>query len=433
MTRRLSAAALAASLTALVAGCAGASLVTAPAGSPPPAGAPRAEVEGGPASTDRQVMITYPPGPPSLWAQKTRELETIYRLRTVWSWTLTSLGEQCVVFEVPRGRTVPDIVRRLGADPRVGSIQPIETFETQSQGQGQGGATNDPYAKLQHSAKTLRLDQAHKWSTGRGVRVAVVDTGVDLDHPDLRGRIVVAHNFVDRGEQTFTSDVHGTAVAGVLAAAANDIGIIGVAPQAEILALKACWQQPPGAREAVCNSYTLAKAVDFAIAQGAQVLNFSLAGPPDPLLGRLIGAALGKGISVVAADGGDAAHSFPASLPGVIGIAGLDGLKGGVRVVAGRRSTATLAAPAVDILTTVPHASYDFFSGSSFAAAQVSGIAALLLEKNPRITPAQIAVLIRKTAHPVPGMGLNGAAASIVSQVDACAALSSALGAGGCE
>ena len=415
MTRRLPAAALAA---ALALGC-----VLSCASTPPASAAQRPQDD-----TGRQVMVTYPPGPPSLWAQKTRELETIYRLRTVWSWTLTSLGEQCVVFEVPRNRTVPDIVRRLRADPLVGSIQAIETFETQSQG---GATASDPYAKLQHSAKTLRLGQAHKLATGRGVRVAVVDTGVDLDHPDLRGRIVVAHNFVDRGEQTFTSDVHGTAVTGVLAAAANDIGIVGVAPQAEILALKACWQTPPGAREAVCNSYTLAKAVDFAIAQGAQVLNFSLAGPPDPLLGRLIGAALAKGIAVVAADGGDAAHSFPASLPGVIGIAGLDGLKGGVRAVAGRRSTATLAAPAVDILTTVPHASYDFFSGSSFAAAQVSGIAALLIEKNPRITPAQIDVLIRKTARPVPGV--DGGAASLVSQVDACAALSSSLGAGGCE
>ena len=131
----------------------------------------------------------------------------------------------------------------------------------------------------------------------------------------------------------------------IAATANNDIGIVGVAPGAEIYALKACWQQPPGAREAVCNSYTLAKAVDFAILQGAQVLNFSLAGPPDPLLGRLIGQALSRGIVVVAADGGTAAQGFPASYKGVIGIMGSDDLSGGPTVPAGHGPQATLAAP----------------------------------------------------------------------------------------
>src|SRR6202007_1869763 len=80
-------------------------------------------------------------------------------------------------------------------------------------------------------------------------------------------------------------------------------GLVGVAPQAEVFALKACWQERPGAREAVCDSYTLSKAIDFAISQGAQVLNFSLAGPPDPMIAKLVRAALGRGIVVVAADG----------------------------------------------------------------------------------------------------------------------------------
>ncbi|HET9226472.1 MAG TPA: S8 family serine peptidase, partial [Thermoanaerobaculia bacterium] len=335
----------------------------------------------------------------------TAALAQTYRLRTIYSWTMASLGEQCVVFEVTGGRTAEDVVQRLASDPRVGSVQAIETFEVLAEEK----TWNDPYAHLQHSAEALRLGQAHRWATGKGIKIAVIDTGVDLDHPDLRGRVVKAQSFVDRGERSFTTDFHGTAVAGVIAAAANnEVGIVGVAPQAELYALKACWQQPPGGREAVCNSYTLAKAVDFAITQGAQVLNFSLAGPPDVLLTRLIQAALERGIVVVAAvPSKPDARSFPASLQGVIGISGSD------------PPGKFLIAPAVDILTTVPRGSYDFFSGSSLAAAQVSGVAALLLERNPKLTPAELAALFHKTAR--------------LSHIDACAALVGASGTGSCS
>lgn len=377
-------------LLLLLAGCATAS-APAPEGVAP-------GTTGGP-----QVMVMLAPAPPAILGSNTAALAQTYRLRTVYSWNLASLGEQCVVFEITGGREAGDVARRLASDPRVSSVQTIETFEVLAE-----RPWNDPYVHLQHSAEALHLEQAHRWATGKGVRVAVVDTGVDLDHPDLRGRVVKAQNFVDQGERSFTSDFHGTAVAGVIAAAANnEVGIVGVAPQAQIFALKACWQQPAGAREAVCNSYTLAKAVDFAITQGAQVLNFSLAGPPDVLLTRLIKAALERGIVVVAAAPSKPdARSFPASLQGVIGISG-SGPPGRY-----------LAAPAEDILTTVPRGSYDFFSGSSLAAAQASGVAALLLERNPKLTPSELAALFHKTAR--------------LSQIDACAALASASGTGSC-
>jgi subtilisin family serine protease len=369
---------------------------------------------GAPAGADRQVMVTYAKALPLIWDQTTMALEQRYRLSLVYAWTMESLGEQCVVFEVPPGGSARDLAQQLSRDSRVTLAQTVEVFRTQ------GG---DPYAPLQHASISLRLEQAHRWATGKGVKVAVVDTGVDFDHPDLRERVKRAQNFVDRGERTFTNDIHGTAVAGVIAATANnDVGIAGAAPQAEIYALKACWEQPPGVRQAVCTSYTLAKAVDFAIVQGAQVLNFSLAGPADPLLGKLIDHALAKGIVVVAADGGTSVQDFPASYKGVIGVVGSNDLQGPPTVPPGH-FTATLAAPGVDILTTMPHGTYDLFSGSSAAAAEISGIAALLLEKNPRLTPPEIAAILHKTAHPI--------AADPVGEVDACAAVASLTG-GGC-
>lgn len=395
----------------LLGGCAG-------AGSPAPEG-----LSPGTRPGAQQVMVMLSPAPPALWAQATAELARTYRLRAVYSWTLATLGEQCVVFEV-MGETT-NVMRRLASDPRVESVQPIETYEVLAE-----RPWNDPYAHLQHSAEALHLQQAHRLATGKGVRIAVIDTGVDLDHPDLRGRVVKAQNFVDRGERTFTTDIHGTAMAGVIAAAANnEVGIVGVAPHADIYALKACWQKAPGAREAVCNSYTLAKAVDYAIAQGAHVLNFSLAGPTDPLLARLIRVALERGIAVVAAappaPSGNPSRAFPASLQGVIGISG-----------SGEKSP-FVAAPAVDILTTVPRGSYDFFSGSSLAAAQVSGIVALLLERNPKLTPAQLSDLIRKTARYPNAANADdarqGGAAPAPGLVDACAAVASVAGTGPCS
>lgn len=203
---------------------------------------------------------------------------------------------QCIVFQVPEHRALYEVMTRLAADERVESVQPHHVF------QGLGVLHNDPYAMLQYGVQAVRAHMAQRWATGKGVKIAVVDTGVDTTHPDLHGRIVETANFVDGGEPTFDQDRHGTAVAGVIGArAGNAVGIFGVAPEAEIVAAKACWQRAPEALEAVCSSWTLAKAVDFAVRTGVQVLNLSLAGPPDPLLARLITKAVANGITSVAA------------------------------------------------------------------------------------------------------------------------------------
>jgi subtilisin family serine protease len=374
-----------------------------------------------------RVMVTLAAAPPPIWSQITVDLERTYRLRTVFAWSMQSLGERCIVFEAPSDPPIEGLLRRLASDPRVQIVQRVQRFTTQAVHTASLGVP------LQHSAQALRLAQAHRWATGKGVRVAVIDTGVDIEHPELRGRISKVGNFVDRGgagDRNFVTDIHGTAVAGVIVAAMNaDIGLVGVAPQAQVFALKACWQERPDAREAVCDSYTLAKAIDYAISQGAQVLNFSLAGPPDPLLAKLVAAALARGIVVVAADGPDAARSFPASQAGVLGVAGSDDLQGGMRFPARRLAAGTLAAPGVDILTTVPHGHYDFFSGASFAAAQVSGVVALLLERVPGLTPVQVASLFHRTARPI--RAAPGDAVASIDQIDACAALAASVG-GGC-
>ena len=170
-----------------------------------------------------------------------------------------------------------------------------------------------------------------------------------------------------------------------------------------------------------CSSWTLAKAIDFAIAEHVQVLNLSLSGPPDPLLRRLIvKASSEQSITVVAAvmEREDPALSFPANLSTVIAVIASDS-QGRVRARVGKQPT-LLAAPGVEVLTTVPNGAYDFLSGSSFATAHVSGIVALLLEGNPQLSPQQVKDLLVDTGPPVNG---NDPETASVHYADACAAL----------
>jgi Subtilase family len=397
--------------------------VRAPA--PPAGGVPTADLP----PLERQVMVTLPKGGERQWDRVIADLANVYALRPIYKWTMESVGEPCIVFELPANRSVEEMVERLSSDRRVDIAQPVQLFRVLAE-ETPAAPYNDPYAHLQHGVETLHLAGAHRWATGKGVKVAVVDTGVDLAHPDLAGRVTRASNFVVAGDQAFTSDVHGTAVAGVIAADANNHqGIVGVAPDAELLALKACWQDPPTSRQAVCNSYTLAQAVDAAVKEKARVVNFSLAGPPDPLLARLLETAIDRGAVVVAAADEGEAEGFPASAPGVIAVRAAD-LEGQLRTPPGPgERLPALAAPGVDVLSTVPRGAYDFFTGSSLAAAEVSGVVALLLEKRPDLTAAEIAALLADSARPVgPDAGDAGDPGPAGRLVDACAALGRLLG-----
>jgi subtilisin len=398
-----------------IAGLVVAACASAPAPVPQQAAADAAPPAAAAAGTEGQLLVLLAPAPATLWQRQSAELAGQYKLRQLAAWTVGSLDDTpCVIYQAKPGQDLGQLLRRLAADPRVAVAQPVQRFRVLATAGGKApSGYNDPYAGLQRDVTELALPAAHRVATGRGVKVGIVDTGVDLDHPDLRGRIAGAANYVESGERSFTSDVHGTAVAGILAAAANNqVGIVGVAPGALIYAFKACWQEPAASRQAVCDSYTLARAVDAALGQGVQVLNLSLSGPPDPFLSRLLGAALSRRTLVVAAyDGGQQNGGFPASRDGVLGV-------GGERRPGDAQPSVAkppLVGPAVDVLSTAPRNSYDFFTGSSFAAAHVAGVAALLLERRPGLTAAEVRQLLVGSGR---SLG-NGDA----PRVDPCAAL----------
>jgi Subtilase family len=349
-------------------------------------------------------------GTPARIARVLDAVAADFKLTPVDGWPMRSLGVHCAVFDVEPNAAVGEVIAKLDADERVESVQRMQRFELQ---QSTGRETwDDPYLSLQRSLEDSGITRAHRWSTGKGVRISVIDTGIDVKHPDLRGQAVDVRNFISDDDSA--ADRHGTAVAGVIASVAgNQQGIVGVAPGARLLALQACTQRNAEGRGS-CTTFSLARALDHAITANSDVLNLSLGGPSDPLIARLLAKAMERDIVVVAARGdGKPVAAFPASLPGVIAV-------GSVPAGTGR-----LIAPGQDVLTLVPPDGYDYLSGSSMAAAHVTGIVALLLERVPSLHASSVERLLVRTSRPL-GRDVTGSP-RVVSACDALAEVSGAV------
>lgn len=340
-----------------------------------------------------------------------REVAQEYGLHEVTAWPIAVLKLHCAVLRIPADGTREELLARLSQDRRIRLAQPMNGFTPRAD-------YNDPYLNLQRGFRSIDAADAQQWSRGEDVRVAIVDTGLDAQHPDFGGRVVVQRNFVDRDAARFAQDRHGTAVAGVISAAANNsLGIVGIAPRVQIVALKACWQQDAHGDTARCNSLTLAQALAAAIDERAQIVNLSLTGPRDPLLNSLVAAGAGRGILYVGAAPGDgAADGFPGGAPGVIPVDMSE---------TGKARSGVLRAPGREVVTLVPGGHYDFVSGPSLATAHVSGAIALLLARNRKLDRGEIYTLL---AHSAQG-GAEGHAASI----NACRALAEMLPQASCS
>ena len=306
-----------------------------------------------------------------------------YQLREERGWLINSLSIYCVLLGIPDGLVVADVMQQLREDKRVESVQTMVSYSVQ------GESYNDPYFELQSQNSREHIANLHRETTGKGVKIVVIDTGADIHHPELKPQISAVENFVDNNSQRFRADIHGTAVAGIIAAQPNnELGIVGLSPDADVSVLKACWQLQNSTSKAHCNSFTVASAISHAIDSGADIINMSLAGPEDPLVARLVAQALKQDILVVAADPGDAAIGYPARLPGVIGVCPEPPDTNERRLLIHLNSAS--------VLTTAPDGGFDFFSGSSMSAAKVSALAALMKEKQPNLKPLQLLAWLKQ-------------------------------------
>lgn len=308
-------------------------------------------------------------------------------LRRVEGWPIQSLDVYCEVLSVPEGRDVAEVITALNRDSRVDRAQHMNLFTTQTT------KYDDPYLELQSAATEMEVEQAHELATGRGVSIAIIDSAIDGNHPDLRGRVRLARNLVTEHPAARGGEIHGTAIAGVIASAVNNReGIIGVAPDVSIAALRACWAISEDGPAAQCSSFSLARALELALGLQPNLINLSLSGPDDPLLSRLLDRVIERGIVVVTAypATSESSYAFPSSHPRV-----LTAHSSKVRV--NSDSPFTLAAPATEVLTTTPGAGYAFLSGNSLAAAHTTGVIALLMERQPDIDAERIAAILTAT------------------------------------
>jgi len=305
-------------------------------------------------------------------------------------WPLPLLGLDCFVMAVPIDVPLENALRRVSADRQVAFAEPMQLYAAE----GAAQPRSDPLLAAQPAPPGWELSALHQISTGNGVRVAIIDSAIDGSHPDLAGQVAVNENMVIG--RAFVPERHGTAVAGVIAAkAGNGVGIAGVAPGARLMGLRACWSEL-GTTSTLCDTLSLAKALSYAVEHKAQVINMSLAGPPSGLLDRLITVALARRIGVVAAyDHRLANGGFPASHPGVVAVADL----------AARYPPGIYGAQARDVLTTLPGGRWGLVSGSSFAAANISGLLALVIAKRPAENP-----VLALAAVETNGRGVNACA-----------------------
>lgn len=320
-------------------------------------------------------------------------------------------GVTIIRARIEPGRDLRAVLTEMAADTSIAGAQPNFLFELQ-QDSLSGGAPADattassdastpapaPSLRLadpataargtaavrrilppQYVVDKLRLSEARKLAQGRGVRVGLIDSGVDMEHPEIRGSVL---GYLDAIDGLATPHAHGTSMATAIVAHGE---LQGIAPAARLVVARAFGG--PQATSANGKSFQILTALEWVVQQRAKVINLSFAGPQDRLLSKALAGAKERGVITVAAAGNGGARSaplYPGADPSVIAVTATDA-EDKVFSDANRGSYVAVAAPGVDVLTAEPGGRYAFTSGTSIAAAHVTALVALLLEKQPEL------------------------------------------------
>ncbi len=252
------------------------------------------------------------------------------------------------------------------------------------------------------SLNLYRVPAAWKQSRGRGVRVAVLDTGIDADHPDLNDALEAARDFTGSRAGPIDRNGHGTHVAGTIAARQNDTGLVGVAPDCRLLVAKVLGDDGAG------HDAAIARGIAWSVESGADILSLSFGSrQPSTAIYRALQQAVDKGRFVICAAGNDGrpdSVNYPARLPMSVAVSAVN-RNGQIADFSSRGPEVDIAAPGQDIVSTWLHGGYAKLSGTSMAAPFVSGVVALVLAKHrqsggktPFRTQAELLEHLRRTA-----------------------------------
>ncbi|WP_430642539.1 S8 family serine peptidase [Bradyrhizobium paxllaeri] len=315
------------------------------------------------------------------------ELARRHGLERISSQSFPLLGGTIGLFRIVDNRSVETVRREFAADGSVRSVQ--LNFRYFLQDQKKASTEGDA---AQYAVTQLRLPQAHKLVRGMNVTIAVIDSGVDARHPELANSVADSFDALGSKEGPHT---HGTGIAGAIVAHAR---LMGSAPEARLIAIRAFGA---GSKGAESTSYVILRGLDYAAEHGAQIINMSFAGPKDPLIERGIAATAARGILMVAAAGNAGAKSlplYPAANPNVIAVSGTDAQER-LFTASNRGNHIAVAAPGADIFLPAPDEKYQITSGTSFSAAYISGVAALIMERNPALKPGDVRAILTNTAR----------------------------------
>lgn len=236
------------------------------------------------------------------------------------------------------------------------------------------------------------------WNITRGkeqIEIAIVDTGVDLDHPELRNRIVAGYNVIDENQEPDDDNGHGTHVAGIIASETNNReGVAGITWFSKIIPVKAMGAKGYG------TTFDIAKGIIWAVDHGADVINLSLGNyQPSKVLEEAVRYAYDQNVVMVSAAGNDGSNqpTYPSSYPEVLSVAAVD-YNGNRASFSNYGDYIDIAAPGVNIPSTFFHSQYAALSGTSMAAPHVAGLAALIKSVNPDLKNSQIITIIKNSA-----------------------------------
>jgi subtilase family protein len=361
-----------------------------------------------------EVMLDIPSSVPAATLNAMAARHGMTRLETQ-SFRLT--GRTLHRWRLDAGTAVPDMIRALTREQQIAGAQPLYLYELS---QDMSGSTAGLVNGDQYAPEKLSLPEAHRLATGNRVLVGVIDSGVDAAHPDLAGAVV--DNLEAANDNA--PHAHGTGMAGAIAAHRS---MLGTAPRVGLLTVRAFSTR---SNNADGTTFNIIRGLDWAVERGARVINMSFAGPNDPRLRDALARVAKKGVVLVAAAGNAGPQSpplYPAADPNVIAVTATD-MDDKLFSGANRGNHIAVAAPGVDILAPSVNGTYQFTTGTSVASAQVSGIAALLIERNPSLTPGDVRRILTRTAK---ALGPRGSERDFGSGlVDAYQAVSSARSSG---
>jgi hypothetical protein len=327
--------------------------------------------------------------------QAAQSLAQRFRLTQLDSFDVPGAGTRLYRLHISGGRAAPALVRAIEADRSAVAVSLNYIMRLYGE-----PATEIAPPLEQYALAKMQLPQAHALAQGGDVLIAIVDGGVDASHPELQG---VIEDTFDAARAGNKGHPHGTAVAGAIAAHAR---LKGSAPAARILAAQAFDR---GQDRTEGNGYVVAKAIYWATDRGARVINMSFAGMRDPSIEQSLRYARHKGVILVAAAGNKgplSAPLFPAANPDVIAVTATD-QNDKVFQAANRGKHIAVAAPGVELFLPGLNGTYQEISGTSFAAAEVSGAIALLIERKPDLTHDDARRILMSTARDLGPAGVD--------------------------